>query len=93
MNQPTPKPLHSVGLAVAVFLSAFLVAVGTNVLCHNPNAWLDLLPKAWVSDKDREVLKDPAAANKEAYEKMCREAWERSQAQQPQNGWDQGWKK
>jgi hypothetical protein len=88
MTQQVEKTLHSVCMTIGVFLTAMLVAVVATALHKNPNAWIDLLPKAWLSDKDKNVLKDPEAANKAEYEKIGREAWEHSQAQQPGGGWN-----
>ena len=79
MTQQTEKRLHTIPSLVGVFLFAMLIAVGTKFLCH-PNTWIDLLPQGWLSDEDRKVLKNPEAANKAAFEKMSREAWEHSQA-------------
>jgi hypothetical protein len=80
-------------MAVGVFLITMIVVVGGTWLYQNRNTAIDLPPQGWVSDEDREVLKDPKAANQAAYDKMSREAWERSQSQQPQNSWSRGGKK
>jgi hypothetical protein len=74
------KTVYIVGMVVIVF-----------VISMNRNTLIDYVSKAWLSDEDREVLKDPKAANKAAYDKMNREGWEHSQKQQPQ--WGQGWQK
>jgi hypothetical protein len=93
MTPQTQETLHTVSRAVGVLLITLLVGVGGTLLYHNRNAAIDLLPQSWLSDEDREVLKDAKAANQAAYDKMSREAWERTQSQQPQNGWDLGRRK
>ncbi|MFL5242788.1 MAG: hypothetical protein ACJ8FY_11825 [Gemmataceae bacterium] len=93
MTQPIEKTLHNASLAVGIFLVALLVGVGGTVLFQKRNASVDVSPKGWISDEDMKVLKDPEAANKAAYLKMSKDAWQRSRSQQPQPGWDQGWKK
>jgi hypothetical protein len=73
------------------FRVTIVVVVGITSLRRG--TWIDFVPKEWMSDEDKKVLKNPEAANKAAYEKMGREAWERSKAAQPQPNWDQRWKK
>jgi hypothetical protein len=86
------KTLQTVSTAVGVFLLTMLVAVGRIYLYQNRDAATKLSPNSWLSDEDREALRDRKAANKKYYDKMSRELWQQYQAQQPQNGWG-GWKK
>jgi hypothetical protein len=79
------RTVHS-GTAFGVLILVLLIGLATGLHRH-PSALIDLLPRGWISDKDRSVLRDPAAANKTAYETMSREAWQRLQAQQPAGGW------
>jgi hypothetical protein len=87
------KTLQTVSRGVGGLLLAVLVAVGGSLLYQNRDAAINLATKGWLSDEDREVLRNPEAANKVAREKMAREAWEHSQSQQPQSGRFGGWKK
>jgi hypothetical protein len=77
-------------MVVGVFLLTMLVAVGGTFLYQNRNASINL---PTLSDEDEKAIKDPKAANKAAYDKMSREAWENAKKVQPQPGWDRGWKK
>ena len=86
-----------------------LIAAGGTVMYRYRNVSIDLSPNSWLppddakaankpsfpwlSEEDLKVLKDPKAANKAAYEKMTREAWEHYQSQINQSGSSQGWKK
>ena len=81
---------HTSRWGIGAILLAVLLAVGVTALCRKPHAVVALLPKSWFSKEDIRALKDPDAANKEAYEKMSREAWERARTQQPPNGWQEG---
>jgi hypothetical protein len=85
------KLLRDASVAVGAVL--LMVAVAVGVYCLSHGTWVDLAPKEWLSEEDKAALKDPEAANKAAYEKMSREAWERSKSVQPQPGWDRNWKK
>jgi hypothetical protein len=85
------KAFGTIGMAAGVFLLTVLLAAGWSPAARK--AVIDYSAKSFLSDEDREVLKDPAAANKTAYEKMAREAWQRTPSPLPQNGWDRGWKK
>jgi hypothetical protein len=92
MSRQAEKALQTVNKMVAL-LVALLLGAGVVMLCRNPKAWIDLAPTSWLSEEDKKAIKDPEAANKEAREKMGREAWEQYKSQQPARGWDQGWKK
>jgi hypothetical protein len=91
MSSDNAKGPHPVLLALGAFLIAAVVGGVAAVAHQRPGAWTDLVPEGWLSPEDAKALKDPQAANREAYEKMSREAWQRSQAQQPGRGGRQGW--
>ncbi len=85
------KSFATVSKMVGVFLLALIVGGA----CFHKNLQgtvADLLSRATLTEEEREVLKDPAAANKASYDKMSREAYERSQATQGQFNGIQGWK-
>jgi hypothetical protein len=98
MSQQLEKTLHNAFLTLGAFLLAAVVGVGIHAV--RTGSWIDYAPKEWLSDDDKKALKDPAAANKEAYDKMAREAWQNTpKTYNPQNdpwrqtNWNQGWKK
>jgi hypothetical protein len=93
MAQQVEKTLQTVSRGVGSLLLAVVVAVVGSALYQNRDTAIDVATKGWLSDEDRKVLRNPEAANKAAYEKMAREAWEHSQSQQPQGGRIGGWKK
>jgi hypothetical protein len=90
MTQQTEKTLHNAFLILGAFFLTMFVVMGIASL--RTGAWIDLTPKQWISDEDKQALKNPEDANKAAYEKMSREVWQNAPAVQPQAGWDQGWK-
>jgi hypothetical protein len=82
------------GKTSGFFLLLFVaIVVGKLFLFQNKNAVIDFAAKSSLSEEDYKAVKDPAAANKAYYEKMGREAWQRSRQQAPQINWDRGWKK
>jgi hypothetical protein len=91
MAQHVEKTHNNVPLALGAFVLTVVVGLGLNSVRRG--AWIDLVPKAWLSDKDRAALKNPAAATEAAHQEMSRDAWETSNSIQPQPGWDQGWRK
>jgi hypothetical protein len=86
------KSFATVSKMVGVFFVALLVG-GAFFHKNLQGTMADLLSRATLTDEEREVLKDPAAANKASYEKMMNsEAYERSQAIQRQFNGNQTWK-
>jgi hypothetical protein len=91
MSQEKKKGLQTTILMIGVFLITTVFAGGAMLVYEYRDASIDLSPGALISKDDLKTLKDPKGANKEAWDKLGREANERSQAQQP--NWGQGWKK
>jgi hypothetical protein len=90
------KAFSTISMMVGVFLLTALL-----VLMWSPNtrkALIDHGAKSFLSEEDAEAIRDPQTANKKAYEKMSREAWDYSQKNQPtwspnQPTWTPNWKK
>jgi hypothetical protein len=74
---------------VGVFLLTALLVIGWSAPARK--ALFDHGAKSVLSEEDYEAIKDPEAANKKAYEKMSREAWENVRKNQPT--WNQNWRK
>ncbi len=85
--------LQTVCLTVGIFLITTVFVGGGMLVYQYRDASIDLSPEALLSKDDLKAIKNPQSANKEAWDKMSREAWERSQAQQPKSGSYGGWKK
>ena len=65
------KTFNNAMLTLGAFLLAAVVGIGITSLRNG--SWIDYAPKEWLSDEDREALKNPEAAQKKSMEKFNRE--------------------